>query len=398
MTGQLRPKYDCCELRGAMRRSETNRDLSFDALSFARYARGQWLVFAISCGAAVVLATLISLALPKQYTATASILIEPPAGNDPRAATAVSPVYLESLKTYERIASSNTMFQEALKRLGIPEAASGASVESLKRTILKVSKPTTTKILEINTTLANPEKAQALAQYIAEKTVQLSKDVDSNSEREVTRDSRRIVAAAEARLKRAEEARETAVKTEPIANLEDEVSNETELRFRVRRDLVSASSDLAEAIAAQHSESEPAPESNAASLNTVQIAKTRARVKQLENEVKGLSQAIGTNGVVLEQRRLHRDASETELKAARAASEAANQRLNDVLVSSGFRIERLNVIDRGVIPKSPSSPNLPLNIVAALLLSLVASTVYVAVQFARVPDRRYSPQTVRAFR
>ena len=236
-----------------MRQSETNSDLQFDALSFARYARGQWLVFTISCGAAVVLAMLISVALPKRYTATASILIEPPAGNDPRAATAVSPVYLESLKTYERIASSNTMFQEALKRLSIPEAASGASVESLKRTILKVAKPASTKILEISTTLKNPEKAQALAQYMAEKTVQLSKDVDSNSECEVTHDSRNILAAAEARLKRAEEARETAVRTEPIANLEDEVTNGSELQFRVRRDLVSANSDLAEAIGAASS-------------------------------------------------------------------------------------------------------------------------------------------------
>jgi uncharacterized protein involved in exopolysaccharide biosynthesis len=121
-------------------------------------------------------------------------------------------------------------------------------------------------------------------------------------------------------------------------------------------------------------------------------------VNQLQNEVKELSQAIETKGSVLEQRKLHRDALETELKAARAAYEAAHQRLNDVLVSSGFRSERLNVIDRGVIPKSPSSPNLPLNIVAALLLSLVASTVYVAVQFARIPDRLYSAETVRAFR
>jgi capsular polysaccharide biosynthesis protein len=205
-------------------RQGTNSSLQFDAVSFARYARRQWLVFAISCGTAVVLATLISLALPKRYTATASILIEPPAGNDPRAATAVSPVYLESLKTYERMASSNTMFQEALKRLAVPEASSGASVESLKRTILKVTKPISTKILEINTTLGNPEKAQALAQYIAEKTVQLSKDVDSDSEREVTRDSRRILAAAEARLKQAEGASATSMKTEPITNLEDEVT------------------------------------------------------------------------------------------------------------------------------------------------------------------------------
>jgi uncharacterized protein involved in exopolysaccharide biosynthesis len=370
--------------------------LQFNPLSFGRYVGDRWLVFTIACGAAVVLATLISVALPKRYTATASILIEPPAGNDPRAATAVSPVYLESLKTYERVASSNTIFQEALTRLSIPEAASGGSVESLKQAILKVTKPPTTKILEISTTLKNPAKAQALAQYIAEKTVQLSKDLDSESEREVTRDSRSILVAAEARLRRAEEARETAVKTEPIANLEDEVSNGAELHFRVRRSLVSANSDLAEATAAQQFASTSSPESNGASFNAVRIAEARARVKQLENEVAELSQVLAAKGRLLEQRKLHHDGLETELKAARTGWETARQRLNDVLVTSGFRSERLNVIDRGVIPKSPSSPNLPLNIAAALLLSLVGSTGYVAVQFAREGDRSYSRQPVRA--
>jgi len=330
-----------------------NSDLHFDAWSFARYARGRWLFFTISCGIAVVFATLISLALPKRYTATASILIEPPAGNDPRAATAVSPVYLESLKTYERVASSNTIFQEALKRLSIPEAASGASVESLKARILKVSKPPSTKILEISATLGNPEKAQALAQYIAEKSVQLSKNADSDSEREVTRDSRSILAVAEARLKRAEEARETALRNEPVANLEDEVANDSELHYRVRRDLVKANSDLAEAVEAQQFAPKPPLESNVTSYNAVRIAEARARVKQLETEVAKLTQELATKSLILEQRRLHRDGLDTELKAAHGAWEAAHQRLNDVLRKvagagslSTVRSERLRVSSR----------------------------------------------------
>ena len=77
----------------------------FDALEFVDYIRRRWLTIAIACGVALGIALIASLMLPKQYTATASILIQAPAGNDPRAATAVSPVYLESLKSFETLAS-----------------------------------------------------------------------------------------------------------------------------------------------------------------------------------------------------------------------------------------------------------------------------------------------------
>lgn len=92
-----------------------------DGIQFARYVRRRWSVIAICCVAATALAGGVSLLLPSRYTATASILIEPPAGNDPRDATAVSPVYLESLKTYERFASSDSVFATALHRLGLEQ-------------------------------------------------------------------------------------------------------------------------------------------------------------------------------------------------------------------------------------------------------------------------------------
>ena len=50
-----------------------------------------------------------------QYTATARIVIDPPAGTDLRAAMAVSPIYLESLRTYEQFASSDSLFQKAAR-------------------------------------------------------------------------------------------------------------------------------------------------------------------------------------------------------------------------------------------------------------------------------------------
>src|SRR5437764_14035336 len=94
---------------------------AFDAVEFAGYVRARWRGILICCAAALLLSGVGSLFLPKRYTATASLLIEPPAGLDPRGATAVSPVYLESLKTFEHVASSDTLFLEALDHLHIRE-------------------------------------------------------------------------------------------------------------------------------------------------------------------------------------------------------------------------------------------------------------------------------------
>src|SRR6185437_16429995 len=113
----------------------------FDGIQFAQYLRRRWAVIAICCTVAIAAVGSISLLLPRRYTATASILIEPPAGNDPRGATAVSSVYLESLKTYERFASSDTAIVAALRESGLEKKFEGSNIDQIKRSALKVSRP-----------------------------------------------------------------------------------------------------------------------------------------------------------------------------------------------------------------------------------------------------------------
>ena len=121
-----------------------------EALEFAGYLWRRRILMAITCVTALAVAGVVSLLLPARYTATASILIEPPGGNDPRAATAVSTVYLESLKTYERFASNDTLFEHALDDLRLRQRYPGASTEVLKRRILEVSKPVPAPRLSIS--------------------------------------------------------------------------------------------------------------------------------------------------------------------------------------------------------------------------------------------------------
>ena len=104
---------------------------SFEVVEFLGYIREKRILFLTSCGVAILLTLVVSLALPKRYTATSSILIEAPDGNDPRASTAMSPAYLESLKAYEAFAASDTLFQRAAERLHV-EGSKKERSESLK--------------------------------------------------------------------------------------------------------------------------------------------------------------------------------------------------------------------------------------------------------------------------
>src|SRR5215469_1790516 len=142
-----------------------------EVFRYIRYLRLRWRFVAASCAAATILAGTASLLLPRQYTAAARIVIEPPAGADPRSAMAVSPIYLESLKTYEQFASSDSLFQKSAARFQLQTLMGPRPIESLKRSVLKVGIVRNTRILEIAATLPDPREAQALAQYVAEQTV-----------------------------------------------------------------------------------------------------------------------------------------------------------------------------------------------------------------------------------
>ena len=103
---------------------------SFDAFEYLESLRRRWRVVAVACAAALLLSLGISLLLPKRYAATASIVIEPPGGNDERLSTAVSPMYLESLKTYELFAGGDSLFQRAVGRFHLPEPGGSQSNEA----------------------------------------------------------------------------------------------------------------------------------------------------------------------------------------------------------------------------------------------------------------------------
>src|SRR5688500_6310669 len=123
---------------------------SFDLQDYIDHVRARWRFLSIACVAAAVLTAGITLFLPKQYTATTKLIIEPPAGSDQRASMAVSPICLESLRTYEHFATSDSLFSQAIDHFQLRRQAPRRSLESWKSRVLKVTIPRNTKILEIS--------------------------------------------------------------------------------------------------------------------------------------------------------------------------------------------------------------------------------------------------------
>jgi len=283
---------------------------SFEMLRYLDHLRRRWLIIAVASSVAVVLALVVALLTSPRYTATTRIMIEPPAGSDSRIAVAVSPIYLESLKTYELVASGDRLFLDAVEHFKIQRPA---SVEALKRSILKVSIPRNTRILEIAVSLHDPVQAQALALYIGQKTVTVTHDFSRALENEVVADAQRHLDEARVRMEQAERA-----------------------WTRLSRQPANGTADRA-----------------------VQV-----RTAQAERD------------------------------AAHASFDAAEKQLDESRSASGGRGESLRIVDPGVVPQRPSSPNVPLTLFSALLVALVASLLYVTLEFNYGLERSASPRSL----
>jgi uncharacterized protein involved in exopolysaccharide biosynthesis len=363
---------------------------SFDAFEYVDYLRRRWRFAAAACGAALVLSLSLSLLLPKRYTATASIVIEPPGNTDVRTAIVISPMYLESLKTYERFADSDSLFARAADKFHLQGAGAARPIESLKRGVLKVSKLRDTKIMEISVTLPDPKLAQNVAQYLAEETVALSHAESLDADREFIDEAEKQAAASARRLAEAQQAWTTLSVREPVEALEAELDASVEQQGKLRQQVVEAQANIAEYQEQAKTDSQFARD---------QFQAERARVGILEKRLQELERSIQNLSATMANRGAKRGALQNEVKSVETASEADQTRLRELRAAAGSRGERLRVIDPGIVPQRPSSPNVPLNVAAALFLALAASIIYLS--FAFVLRRRsvgFEPTVTRGMR
>jgi len=350
----------------------------FDAFRYMSYLRARWRWIALSAGVAVGLAIAVSLALPNQYTATARLVVEPPAGTDLRSAMAVSPIYLESLKTYEVFASSDNIFQKAVQRFGLGNGA----IESLKRRVLKVQILRNTRILEIAVTLPDPRKAQAMAQFLAESTVELNRSSVAESDQDLLRGITDQEHDTRARLEETEKTWAHVMTSEPTAGLEAAIEQGADTRSKLQQQVQSAELQIAD-LADRLKQAAPADQAELRKEDS----NARARLAESRKQLQDFERQNGEYERLLASRQAHRDKLEADRKAAQAALVAIQTRLREARGETGYRGERLKIIDPGIVPQKPSSPNLPLNVAGALLAGLVLPVLYLTLEMSYQEQR-----------
>lgn len=373
---------------------------SFDAFRFVEFLKARWTFVAVTCAVAVILALVLSLLAPRKYTATATIVIEPPAANDSRAATAVSPVYLESLKSYEQFASSDSLFLRALERFQVrPE---GSSVESLKRQVLKVTKLRDTKILQISATLPDAKHAHEFAQYLAEETVALSRGVSHDADQAMIASAEQQLDSARAALAVTQGEWERYRAAQPVEGLQADVDAMVEVKASTEKQLLEAKTNEAEYASRVRTPGTPSNRPDAAGemeFVEKQLGAERARVAVLDRQVKDLVVELERRRAELAHREARYNQLESELRIKQTAFDAGAIRLRDVRASTGSRGENLQIIDPSIVPQRPSSPNIALNLAAALLAAVVVSILYLSLLFGyntkKAEDMRASYRAAR---
>jgi len=360
----------------------------FDAFRYIGYLRSRWRWIACSAGVAVALAIIVSLLLPNQYTATARLIIEPPAGTDLRSAMAVSPIYLESLKTYEQLAASDSLFQKAVDRFGL----GGTPIESLKRRVLRVQIVRNTRIMEIAVTLPDPRKAQALAKFLAESAVELNRSSVAESDQDLVRGIADQERDVRARLAESEKAWAQVMANEPTQGLVAEMEQAADTRAKLQEQIRSVELEIADV----GDRSKHAGATEQTELRK-EDSNARVRLTEMHKQLQEMDRQNAERERLLATRHTHRDQIEAERKSRQTALEAINNRLREARGESGYRGERLKIIDPGIVPQRPSSPNLPLNVAAALLAGLVLPILYLTLEMSFQEQRAASRRsTLRA--
>lgn len=333
----------------------------FEAVEYVLYLRRRWTIIAIACGVAGLATLLATFLMPLRYTSSATILIEPAAGSDPRTLTAISPIYLESLKTFETVATSGTLFERAMEKFHLREP--GETIESIKRRVLTVSKLRDTKILEISVTLTDPKQAQAMAQFLAEETVRITSNVSREAGREQMDDLARQTQAAQRALSAAQSDWAKAKQSISLDSARLELDTLIESLASLRRDLYDAEAKQAESPSAA----------------------TKARMEALSGRIRELETTLAAKNRQLAEATTRLDLLEADLKLKRTSYESALRREDELRASLGFSTERLKVIDPGTVPERPSEPKRALYLIGAVGCALIGSLVYLSIAYGLRP-------------
>jgi uncharacterized protein involved in exopolysaccharide biosynthesis len=350
------------------------------------YVVSRWRFVVTTVTAAGLLTFAASELLPRRYTATTTVIIDPPGTNDPRAAMVVNPTYLDSLRTFERFFTSDTLFQQAAQRFHLDAGTAGTM--ALRKRVLKVAVQRDTRVLEVSGTLPNPKDAIALVRYITEQSIRASREEAQAADRDTLANVTEELDRARVRFEKARAEWEQAALQGTPETLQGEVSAAIGLEAEVSRLRVQAEAEAAEwRIRARDGDAQDRQSSTVlANAGTARAGEYAKRERELADE-------ISTRRTLLAALSERHAAASGEFDSARKAFEAALARVRDFSAVNGLRSEHLRVIDPGVEPSQPSSPKVLLNTIAGSLLAACIAVAWLNLM-AGVP--RQKPTVVRA--
>jgi uncharacterized protein involved in exopolysaccharide biosynthesis len=342
---------------------------SFDPIEYLEYLRKHWRFTAAAVSLAAAAAIAACLLLPKQYTAVATLVIEPP-GGDPRSATAVSSIYLESLKSYEAFASSDSLFAKACQKFHLLDGTGAPSLEAFKRRVLRVDKLKDTKVLEVSVTLRDPAQAQALVEYLAQETVALDRSIGRAGDQELLDAVRQQLEAARKELDEARTEAVSVVGSEPA--LDNEVQSLQDRKASAEARRIEANMFSAESTARNDPES---------------VASNRAGVASLAAEIAAMQRDLDAKSATLAALRVRSQRAESRLRGAEDTFDRAAKRGDEASASAMFRTEQLRIVDPGIVPQRPSFPDTPLVLASAIAIAMLGCLVWLTLQFGFMRQR-----------
>jgi uncharacterized protein involved in exopolysaccharide biosynthesis len=341
---------------------------TLEVRSYLRHLGSRWKTLLAVPAVAVVVALLVSLALPRKYDATVTLLVQPGA-SDARFPPAMNQIYLEYLRSYEQVVQGSDLLSKVIREFHLD-----LTVDSFRNQVLDVHMPRFSKMLTVRVRWSDPQKAHDIALFLAKEAVTTIDALrDADAER-TARQSQQEVQRAQARFEEAS-AQLLAFK---LKTREEELSRSVQVEMDTKSEYEKqlANSQIQLSVLETRFPSEQAKEV-AASLTA-----ERARQTALRKGLAGLEAQLSRHQAELLKARAGTASLERAYQSAEETLNQATTRANDTRAATVSRSEQLQIADPGVVPQRPSSPHYLFNALLALARGLFAAVIYESWQWS----------------
>src|ERR1035438_5394587 len=127
-------------------------------------------------------------------------------------------------QTRYRFATAGGLFQKAVERFGLRQLLGNRPIESLQKSVLRVEIVRNTRILEIAATLPDPQRAQALARFLADETVEMNRAIAMQGALDLVEAVAQEERRAQARLQETDAAWSHMLAGEPVDALQSDLT------------------------------------------------------------------------------------------------------------------------------------------------------------------------------